>query len=212
MIFIQSRTPENKKLMSELALSLSKLYSSHCEEYLNKICFDVESSIGDHKAKLAWEAINKLSCRKSRSSGIISAEDNVDRLKKWFSHFKKLLSPSTKLVRASLRLKKVFKNLIFRTGSITLAELSDAVSSLQCNKAAGVDEDVSEILKCKDLSKSLLDVLNICYDLKTVPNEWHVSLLIPIYKKGDPSQCNNRGIALMSVCAKLYNRILLGRI
>ena len=42
---------------------------------------------------------------------------------------------------------------------------------------------------------------------------WHVSLLIPVYKKGDPSLCTNyRGIALMSVCAKLYNRILLARI
>ena len=34
-----------------------------------------------------------------------------------------------------------------------------------------------------------------------------------MFKKGNPSQRTNyRGIALMSTCAKLYNRLLLGRI
>ena len=37
--------------------------------------------------------------------------------------------------------------------------------------------------------------------------------MIPIFKKGDPNKCANyRGIALMSVCAKLYNRMILIRL
>ncbi len=49
---------------------------------------------------------------------------------------------------------------------------------------------------------------------KTILNEWHISLLlVPVFKKGNPSTWTNyRGIALMSTCAKLYNRPLLGRI
>ena len=80
-------------------------------------------------------------------------------------------------------------------------------------QAAGVDEIVNEILRRPELSDCLLDILNMCYTSKTVPTEWHVSLLVPVFKKGNPSMCTNyRGIALMSTCAKLYNRLLLGRI
>jgi hypothetical protein len=49
--------------------------------------------------------------------------------------------------------------------------------------------------------------------LQDCPNEWGISLLVPVFKKGNPSQRTNcRGIALMSTCAKLYNRLLLGHI
>ena len=38
-------------------------------------------------------------------------------------------------------------------------------------------------------------------------------LLVPVFKKGNPSMCTNyRGIALISTYAKLYNRLLLGHI
>ena len=46
-----------------------------------------------------------------------------------------------------------------------------------------------------------------------VPEKWKVSGIVPILKKRDPSVCGNyRGIALMSLAAKLCNRILLNRI
>lgn len=51
------------------------------------------------------------------------------------------------------------------------------------------------------------------YINKSVPDEWLKFILIPIFKKGDPNLCTNyRGIALMSVVAKLYNRLLLNRL
>ena len=62
-------------------------------------------------------------------------------------------------------------------------------------------------------SDCILKILNMCYMSKTVPNEWHISLLIPVFKKGNLSMCTNyRSIALMSTCAKLYNRLIFGRI
>ena len=72
---------------------------------------------------------------------------------------------------------------------------------------------MNEVLRRRELSDCVLEILNLCYASKTVPNEWHISLLVPVFKKGNPSLCTNyRGIALMSTCAKLYNRLLLGRI
>ena len=93
---------------------------------------------------------------------------------------------------------------------ITKKEVADAIKDLKCNKASGVDNVSAEILKCPDLLDLAWKFLFYCYKSKTVPKEWHTSVIVPVFKKGDSSSCNNyRGIALMSVYAKLYNRILL---
>ena len=84
---------------------------------------------------------------------------------------------------------------------------------MQDGKAAGVDELINEVLKLSEFHPLLLNIINQAYVTKTVPAEWHISLLMPVFKKGDSSNPNNyRGIALMCVCAKLYNRLLLERL
>jgi hypothetical protein len=45
------------------------------------------------------------------------------------------------------------------------------------------------------------------------PSQWTSNLIVPIPKKGDLEQMTNyRGISLMSIAAKVFNRILLNRI
>ena len=168
---------------------------------------------GDNQAKKAWDAINLITNRKARSSGLIPAQDDHDRLDKWYKHFSKLLSPQTRPIRTDLQLNKVFNGLSFESGMITRKEVGDAIKSLQNNKASGVDNISAEILKCPDLLDLAWRFIFYCYKSKTVPAEWHTSMIVPVFKKGDSSSCNNyRGIALMSVYAKLYNRILFVRL
>ena len=45
------------------------------------------------------------------------------------------------------------------------------------------------------------------------PKQWVSNVIIPLPKKGDPSQMTNyRGITLMWIAAKVYNKILRNRI
>ena len=95
----------------------------------------------------------------------------------------------------------------------TIEEIQVAVSSLECGKAPGIDGMINEILKINDFHPILLDIINQAYVSKKVPLEWLMSVLIPVFKKGDSTDPNNyRGIALMCVCAKLYNKLLLIRL
>ena len=46
-----------------------------------------------------------------------------------------------------------------------------------------------------------------------VPEEWNTSIVIPIYKKGARSLCeNHRGISLLSVAFKLFSGLILKRL
>jgi len=110
----------------------------------------------------------------------VTAEDSIDRLKQWHAQFKTLLSPETPPVRSNLHLPKVFRDLPFRTGEFTKEELDTVLSTLSAlssDKAAGVDEIVNEILRRPKLSDCILEILNMCYLSKSVPNEWHFALL-----------------------------------
>ena len=138
--------------MSQLAHHcLFDKYNTQREDYLHSICTDIEALTGDNQAKLAWAAINKLTCRKSRSNGIITAEDNIDRLKLWHAHFKSLLSPVTLPFRSNLNLPKVFDNIPFCIGDFTIDELD-----------TGVDKIVNKILRRPELSDCILEILNMC--------------------------------------------------
>ena len=87
------------------------------------------------------------------------------------------------------------------------------MKALRTGRAPGLNQVTAESLNLPELREELLEVLNAIYASGTVPDEWHLSALIPIPKKGDLSmRTNYRGIALMSIPAKLYNRILLSRI
>ena len=86
---------------------------------------------------------------------------------------------------------------------------------LKKGKAAGYDQITGEMLK--NLGRNglilLTDVFNKAMNENTIPKDWEVGVIIPIFKKGDKTQCTNyRGITLLSVACKLYERILEQRI
>ena len=49
--------------------------------------------------------------------------------------------------------------------------------------------------------------------MEELPEEWKESIIIPIYKKGDKTDCNNnRGISLLPTTYKILSNILLSRL
>ena len=103
-----------------------------------------------------------------------------------------------------------------RTSAIQLAEVEKAVKSLNRGKAPGPDYAMTaEVIKDGDkfIVKQLHSICQLVYEKCQAPSQWTTSLIIPLPKKGDLQLMTNyRGIILMSIAAKTYNRILLNRI
>ena len=83
----------------------------------------------------------------------------------------------------------------------------------KAGKACGDDGFPPEVLKWCDLDDILLELCNKALLEKVVPDQWRVSNIIPIPKKGDLTKTSNyRGISLTSLVAKTLNRMILNKI
>ena len=94
--------------------------------------------------------------------------------------------------------------------------MKQAINSFKNNKAPGTDSIITtELLKCSGdfLRQVPRGLCNAILSGADPPWQWTTNRIVPIPKKGDLSLMSNyRGISLVSVAAKLYNRLLLDRI
>ena len=86
---------------------------------------------------------------------------------------------------------------------------------MKSGKAPGLDGFPVECLKKGGMALEwLVRLLNVSFDMRIVPMDWHGACIVPLYKgKGDKCECrNSRGISLLSVVGKLYGRVLIKRV
>ena len=212
--FHQCRSNDNKIGVASRAKALSDLYVQKENSWYAAQSDELLKLVGDHQYKAVWSKIDSISGRKARVRVSINAESEEERVLLWVEHFKKLLSPAVQTnTRKVVHPPALNIHLAYNTESFSMAGLKSAVKSLSNGKAPGIDGMVNELLKLEALHPLILEIINRTYAEKSVPTEWLLSVLIPIYKKGSASDPGNyRGIALMSACAKLYNRLLLVRL
>jgi len=99
---------------------------------------------------------------------------------------------------------------------ITEKEVSVAVRQLKNGKSAGVDKIQAELLKTANSTIPHLTSVSLCnlvWQQEAVPVDWRRGIIIPLTKKDDLTDCNNwRGITLLSVTGKVFEKVLLNRI
>ena len=156
-----------------------------------------------------WKEIKKI-CRKSKTNNSIKPID-------WFDHFKKTFENSKPappicnepLVPCTIQYD-VYNNFI-KNAPISPYEVSKSLDSVKNCKAAGVDYVSNEMLKASGpvILPFLTRVLQLLFENGDFPDAWIDSLIVPIFKKGNPELCDNyRPISLTSLVSKIYTSIL----
>ena len=87
--------------------------------------------------------------------------------------------------------------------------------SLKTNKSFANDQLLNEyfIESLDILSSHLVDIFNAILNSGYFPNQWSEGIIVPIFKKNDPSDVQNyRGITLVSCFSKIFTGILNNRI
>ena len=102
----------------------------------------------------------------------------------------------------------------FKTGPFDEEELVAALKETKRNKAPGVDELSTDMLKISYLRPYLLSLFNDALAKGKNPDLFRLTKFIMLAKAGADHTLPEgwRYIALMSACAKLYDKLLLNRI
>ena len=94
-------------------------------------------------------------------------------------------------------------------------EIKQAIKKLKTAKTSGPDNIPPEALKANpDLTASIFHkIYSDIWKNEVMPQDWNIGHLIKLPKKDNLKECKNySGIALLSVVAKVLNRILLTRL
>jgi len=90
-----------------------------------------------------------------------------------------------------------------------------AIDKLKSHKSPGIDQIPPELIKaggrtiCLEIHKLITSI----WKKEKLSEEWKESIIVPIHKKGDKTECSNyRCISLLPTTYKMLSNILLSRL
>jgi hypothetical protein len=88
------------------------------------------------------------------------------------------------------------------------------IEKLESHKSPGIDQIPAELIKTggRIIRYQIHKLINPIWNKEKLPKEWKESIIVPIYKKGDLTDCSNyRGPSLLPTMYKNLPNILLSR-
>ena len=85
-------------------------------------------------------------------------------------------------------------------------------SSTLSHKSPGIDQITAELFKAGGgtIRCAIYKLIITIWNKEELPGEWTESIIVPIHKKGDKTDCNNyMGISLLPTTYKILSNILL---
>ena len=168
-----------------------------------------------NKHHQAWKTVKELSGKSSNSSPGIKGGSTKARKESWLRHFQNLLGKKANLPDdLNLPMEEISDQLNIPTTNFTMDELKTVLNKVKPSKAFGPDNIPAIIWKDEHFYELLLKLCNFCaFEHKRCPSSWRKSHIIPVPKKGDLSLVTNyRGISLIPIAAKIYNKLILNRL
>jgi len=95
------------------------------------------------------------------------------------------------------------------------SEIELAIDKLKGHKSPGIDQIPAELIKAggRTIHLEIRKLIISIWKKEKLPEEWKESIILPIHKKGDKTDCNNyRGISLLPTTYKILSNILLSRL
>jgi hypothetical protein len=92
-------------------------------------------------------------------------------------------------------------------------EVEAAIEKLNRHKSPGIDQ-IAALIKAggRAIQSEIYTLINFIWNKEELSEEWKESIIVPIYKKGDKTDCNNdRDISLLSTTYKILSSILLSK-
>ena len=90
-----------------------------------------------------------------------------------------------------------------------------AIGKLKRHKSPGIDQIPAELITAgaRTICLEIHKLINSIWKKEKLPEEWKESIIVPLHKKEDKTDCNNyRGISLLPTTYKILSNIPLSRL
>ena len=222
-LFKQKPDPNNKTNWHQLNKQLNISYQNDKIQFLEDKLKQLNQASISNQSRTTWALIDEISGKrrynnatKIRSTNSTKINTTEELMNRWKHYFEDLLNIKINTSQITHTILPANKDLPINTDSISINEIKEAIQQLKNGKAPGLDHIITpEVLKYGGdwIANKLCDICNEIFEKHITPTQFNTNIIIPIPKKGDKTLMTNyRGISLMSVAAKTYNRILLNRI
>ena len=176
---------------------------------ISAFCWRSGSKLRVHSSFLSLE----ITGRKKTKEGQVNGASPTERVDNWYKHFKKLLGSPPEVEEPDEEIQEVFNTLGIEDGPFTSPEYNKVKQNLKLGKAAGPDGIPPDVFKLCEFDDIALHICNRALMENDKPEMWSLMNIVPVPKSGDLSSTDNyRGISLICIIAKMYNKMILNRI
>ena len=210
-------TQTRKKIYEIERKSCKRIIQREKRNFLNGILQEAEKDRSQGSIRNFFRTIRQyksfnpsLKAIKNRDGEIIMEPEL--KVIRWEEYFKELLNAE---VPVNPTVGTIFQRAEPMLNEITQEETDKAITSLKNWKAPGSDSIPSELIKYggKQLHYALFKICQKIWRDEHMPTSWNEAIIIPLYKKGDKTVCENyRGISLLNSAYKIFSKILLNRL
>jgi len=224
---VHARTKKGKKLEKEyaaLSKEVNKCARRDYRVYVDSIANEAQIAANQRNTKGMFNSIRRLMSnvrpttapiRDKEGKIITSIEGQIQRRKEYFEEIlNTFTSPIGKEETVKAPLTSPLE-LPINVRPPSKREIVDAIKTMKTGKAAVSDYIPAEVLKVDPYATAdiLLPLFQDMWQKEKFPKEWKEGIIIKFPKKGDLSQCRNwRGVTLLVVTSKIFNKIILERI
>ncbi|KAH9588212.1 hypothetical protein MS3_00000127 [Schistosoma haematobium] len=209
---------EHNEERSQLKRKLTRSLRYDREQWWVAKAREMEKAAAIGNSRQLFRLVKEIGIRNPTVSETVSEKDGhiihsqSRRLDRWAEHFRDQFNwPSATLRFPTISSQPEWQ---VNVGPPSLYEVEKAIGNLKRGRAAGPDRFTPVIFKDGGpvLAMRLNEVLGRIWELDVIPSDWSQSLIVPVYKKGQKSSCDNhRGISLTNIVSKILASIILRR-
>lgn len=213
---------ENSNKYREACNSVKRSVKHDKEQWLQEQYTEIDKGLRVGNTRKAYSLIKtlkkkdfapRLNILRSHDGNLLQSKEAIK--KRWTQYCSNLYKDNGGGNILIKELEQIFPPTQQKSHDILFSEVEQAIRSLKKNKSPGLDGIQAELLQSggESLAYEIHKLCNKIWHSEAIPEDWGKSILIPLHKKGDLSQCSNyRTISLINHISKIFLIILLNRL
>lgn len=218
--YLQRYTRASREEYRAKRREASKIYRQKKRRFQKNCMENLEILRDRNEVRRFYQNVNKqrkgfvptsTACN-DKSGNLITNKQEI--LRRWEEFFSELLNGNDNRMTPQYEDCSQFQN----TEDVpppTITEVDFAIQKMKNHKSPGSDGIPAELFKVAGSSfiRAFHQLLLKIWIKEEMPEEWNVSIICPIHKKGDRKDCNNyRGISLLNIAYKIFASIMCERL